>query len=329
MVPMKRVLIRQNTFMRIGVIVLLLLCVVLLIILVLLSDEWLWWRLNDYIQPEGPTQRKDLVNAFVLIVGGVVAFLIASAAMGNLYMTRRNLRQQRELDERRAQDDALQAYYEQVGYLLTEHKLGEVQNRNHPVRLLAQAQTQTVLRRVDGKRKGDLVRFLSGGQLIGGENIISLAGVDLSRADLKDANLCGAVLGAANLSRADLSIANLRGVDLSGANLNRADLSGANLSRADLSEANLILADLSEANLTEAGLGAANLTRANLSGARLRRANLILANLSGADLSGADLYEAKFASAIMPNQQKYEDWIKTQEGGTGSPQQVEDPRSTA
>jgi hypothetical protein len=294
MVPMKRVLIRQNTFMRIGVIVLLLLCVVLLIILVLLSDEWLWWRLNDYIQPEDPTQRKDLVNAFVLIVGGVVAFLIASAAMGNLYMTRRNLRQQRELDERRAQDDALQAYYEQVGYLLTEHKLGEVQNRNHPVRLLAQAQTQTVLRRVDGKRKGDLVRFLSGGQLIGGENIISLAGVDLSRADLKDANLCGAVLGAANLSRADL-----------------------------------ILADLSEANLTEAGLGAANLTRANLSGARLRRANLILANLSGADLSGADLYEAKFASAIMPNQQKYEDWIKTQEGGTGSPQQVEDPRSTA
>jgi hypothetical protein len=294
MVPMKRVLIRQNTFMRIGVIVLLLLCVVLLIILVLLSDEWLWWRLNDYIQPEDPTQRKDLVNAFVLIVGGVVAFLIASAAMGNLYMTRRNLRQQRELDERRAQDDALQAYYEQVGYLLTEHKLGEVQNRNHPVRLLAQAQTQTVLRRVDGKRKGDLVRFLSGGQLIGGENIISLAGVDLSRADLKDANLCGAVLGAANLSRA-----------------------------------NLILADLSEANLTEAGLGAANLTRANLSGARLRRANLILANLSGADLSGANLYEAKFASAIMPNQQKYEDWIKTQEGGTGSPQQVEDPRSTA
>src|SRR5215204_1772288 len=302
MVPMKRVLIREDTFMRIGVIVLLLLCVVLLIILALLSGEWLWWPLTDYIQPEDPTQRKDLVNVFVLIVGGVVAFLIASAAMGNLYMTRRNLRQQRELDERRAQDDALQAYYEQVGDLLTEHKLGEVQNRNHPVRLLAQAQTQTVLRRVDGKRKGDLVRFLSGGQLIGGENIISLAGVDLSRADLKDANLCGAVLGAANLSRADLSIANLRGVDLSGANLSRADLS--------------------EANLTEAGLGAANLTRANLSGARLRRADLILANLSG-----ANLYGAKFASAIMPNQQKYEDWIKTQEGGTGSPQ-VEAPRST-
>src|SRR5215216_6368382 len=227
MVPMKRVLIRENTFMRIGVIVLLLLCVVLLIILALLSCEWLWWRLTDYIQPEDPTQRKDLVNVFVLIVGGVVAFLIASAAMGNLYMTRRNLGQQRELDERRAQDDALQAYYEQVGNLLTEHKLGEVQNRNHPVRLLAQAQTQTVLRRVDGKRKGDLVRFLSGGQLIGGANIISLAGVDLSRADLKDANLSGVDLSEANLTEAGLGAANLTRANLSGANLYEAKFASA------------------------------------------------------------------------------------------------------
>lgn len=44
------------------------------------------------------------------------------------------------------------------------------------------------------------------------------------RADLNDANLCGADLDGANLNDA-----NLRGVDLYGANLNDADLRGANL----------------------------------------------------------------------------------------------------
>ena len=52
---------------------------------------------------------------------------------------------------------------------------------------------------------------------------------DLTRADLRYANLGGA----------DLTDADLTGADLAGANLTDADLAGANLTRADLTRANL------------------------------------------------------------------------------------------
>ncbi len=67
---------------------------------------------------------------------------------------------------------------------------------------------------------------------------------DGSRADLRDANLCGADLrGAdlrdANLCGADLRDANLCGADLRDADLRDANLCGANLCGADLRDANL------------------------------------------------------------------------------------------
>lgn len=225
-----------------------------------LGGEWLWERMSNYVVPETPTERKDLLNVFVLIAAGVVGFLTALAAMLNVYMSRRNLHQQRELDERRAQDDALQAYYEQMGDLLTKHKLGETKNAEDPVRLLAQAQTHTVLRRVDATRKGDLVRFLYGAALITGERPIlyirgaGLSNADLSRAHLRDAVLRGAYLRAANLTRANLARANLTGADLSAANLRGAYLIAADLNGADLNGADLWRADLSGANLEEANM---------------------------------------------------------------------------
>lgn len=67
-----------------------------------------------------------------------------------------------------------------------------------------------------------------------GEQPQSLAGVDLSRADLRGVNLSKADLFDANLSRADLFDADLRE-----ANLIDVDLSGAKLWSANLSEADL------------------------------------------------------------------------------------------
>jgi hypothetical protein len=58
--------------------------------------------------------------------------------------------------------------------------------------------------------------------------------IDLSGANLSDANLRDADLSGANLRGANLSDANLSGADLSGANLSDANLRGANLSGADL-----------------------------------------------------------------------------------------------
>ena len=65
----------------------------------------------------------------------------------------------------------------------------------------------------------------------------SLVKVDLSWANLREADLSGVDLSGANLSWANLSGADLREANLSWANLREADLRGADLSGVDLSGA--------------------------------------------------------------------------------------------
>ncbi|EIC3975337.1 pentapeptide repeat-containing protein [Salmonella enterica subsp. enterica serovar Bovismorbificans] len=62
-----------------------------------------------------------------------------------------------------------------------------------------------------------------------------------SRADLRDADLCGANLRGAYLRDADLCGANLRGANLCGAYLRDANLRGANLCDADLPDLTFVI----------------------------------------------------------------------------------------
>ncbi|ECW1145589.1 pentapeptide repeat-containing protein [Salmonella enterica] len=107
-----------------------------------------------------------------------------------------------------------------------------------------------------------------------------------SRANLCDANLCGA---------------DLRGANLCDANLRGADLRGANLCDANLCGANLCDANLCGANLCDANLCGANLCDANLCDTNLRGADLCDTNLRGADLYGADLRDANLCGADLPD----------------------------
>lgn len=103
---------------------------------------------------------------------------------------------------------------------------------------------------------------------------------------LRDARLNGVNLSLANLEDADLTEANLEGVDLSSANLAEANLSKANLKKANLISANLARADMS---------------RANMSDANLRNSDLFDTNLSLACLSGSDLRYAEIGTANLTN----------------------------
>src|SRR5215213_3532601 len=80
------------------------LAAILAIIAVAAVPFLLWDALSNYINPATATERKDVVNMFVLSVAGLVGSITALAAVGNLILSRRNLQQQRELDDRRAQD---------------------------------------------------------------------------------------------------------------------------------------------------------------------------------------------------------------------------------
>ncbi len=133
---------------------------------------------------------------------------------------------------------------------------------------------------------------------------------DLSGAEFSSTNLNHAVLIEANLSHVNISHdftifpwsmshADLRGANLSGAMLWAVDISGAVMGEADLSDANLDKADLTGASLEEANLTNASLREANLSGAILSQANLTSAHLDEANLSSARIDEANLSDADL------------------------------
>jgi hypothetical protein len=94
---------------------------------------------------------------------------------------------ERDLAEQRAQDEALQAYLDQMGGLLLERDL-RTSEKGSEVRTLARARTLTVLGRLDPNRKTALMQFLVEAELVqrvdGRVPIISLRGADLTRLTL-------------------------------------------------------------------------------------------------------------------------------------------------
>jgi hypothetical protein len=184
------------------------------------------------------------------------------------------LQKRRELDveHQRAQDEALQAYLDQMSHLLTDKELRRTTDWLDEARITARARSLAALRRLDGEHRKSVLQFLYETQLInrrestfvegvthelGPARIVGLSGVDLRSADLRYIYLSNAALNGALLDNADLREAKLRDIDLGGAYLSGADLRGG-----DLRGASLINAELQ------------------------RKDEL---NLSGADLSGADL----------------------------------------
>ena len=105
---------------------------------------------------------------------------------------------------------------------------------------------------------------------------ISMIGMYMAHANLREARLGFATLSETDLSGANLESANLHRAFLQDSNLSRTNLREAILSETNLSGANLSRADLRDADLTYAEFGAADFTNAllgntNLSGARFRR----------------------------------------------------------
>ncbi len=149
-------------------------------------------------------------------------------------------------------------------------------------KMTARAITINALRQLNSERKGQLLRFLYEGGLIGGcrsfdrktgkpnecsgQVIVDLstAKLDKARPDspkplyLQNAVLNEAVLDGARLQNTSLNNASMRNAKLRSADLSNAVLAGANLSLADLRNASLVAADLRNANLKGAKVAGAN-----------------------------------------------------------------------
>ena len=136
---------------------------------------------------------------------------------------------------------ALEAYIDKMSELLLDKENPLRQSKpEDEERKIARVRTLTVLPRLDGGRKRNVIHFLVESGLIGkGESYLIERGADLSKADLSQFKLSGVELSGANLSEANLTGAELSGANLSGANLSGADLSYANLKGAKVTDKQL------------------------------------------------------------------------------------------
>jgi hypothetical protein len=259
-----------------------------------------FWRWTEFGEKSG-WEYLQLLGTLAIPVVIFVGTLVFTARQNDQQQLTEKQRAQaeRELAEQQAQDEALQAYLDQMGQLMLDRKLLEAEQID-PVHTLAQARTSTAILRLDAEHNQSVIRFLSSSGLLGwsgnGKICICL---------LSDVALENAKLSHVNLQYAELSFADLKGADLSRSVFFEANLSHAVLWKADLSGSTLRAADLTLANLISADLSGADLTCADLSGAL------------GITNEELDQQGATLQGATMPDGQKYEDWLKRQRGQQG------------
>jgi uncharacterized protein YjbI with pentapeptide repeats len=220
----------------------------------------------------------------------------AAIGFGGLWFNAQQRDREQTLAREHAQDEALQAYLDQISQLLADEK--RPLHRAYPgdsLSMVARARTLAVLNRLGSERKSSVLQFLYETGLIDKENpIVKLSGI----------SILGSITGAADLSGVRLAFVYMGGADLSGVRMTGADLAfsalpGVDLREADISDSTLDYTDLSGADLrntvlsntvfTNTFLNDANMEMVHLWGNDLTGANLSDANLRGADFIGSDI----------------------------------------
>jgi uncharacterized protein YjbI with pentapeptide repeats len=235
-----------------------------------------------------------------------VALAVVAVLLNQWQTNREKDREEKRADAARlaAEDnvrqETLQAYLGSMSDLMLERDLLVTQG-HEAVRSVARTITLTALRRLDGERKGLIVRFLSEAGLIAASN----PRVRLDNADLRGVKLRDAILDQISLEGADLRRSDLRGISLSYSTLINVKLQDAKLDRATLLRACIDHARFDRASLYEGNLQGMNGIYARFPGADLRTAYLSEAwgyyiDFTGADLRGAQLdASGKFAPARL------------------------------
>jgi hypothetical protein len=206
---------KRKMMLVIGVIVLV---VVLAFILSVIRFGWDWTGFTSVTGPIlKPNQQyrsaKTLWDVLQLLAALLIPIVI-------VVFTTRFTKQQSQTEHETTLDNQreilLQDYLNKIADLLLDtNRPLRKSVEDDEVRKIARVWTLTALRRLDGERKGSVIRFLHEANLINKDNYI----VDLRGADLKGANLEYSHLEGARLRGVHLEFASLQGASLEGANL--------------------------------------------------------------------------------------------------------------
>ena len=274
------------------------------------TRRWRWAGLTG--QPgtdEGSKTLWDWLQLLVIPLGLAAVAFALNLAQSNREQHREDRRAARErsIAADRLREDALATYLQQISDLMLERGL-LTSRAGSETQAIARTLTLSVLRRLDPKRKGIVVRFLDESGLIRGRTIrgpepkIKLAGADLRFVVLTSSQRAstssrqggiGFPLSNASFDGADLRYANFRGALLQYMSFSAADLREADFSTATILDVSFLSADLSGANFSQASIGRSNFENTCLSNARFARAGLFDSNLTAASGHDVDLSHAK------------------------------------
>ena len=248
----------------------------------------------------------------------IVPFVLALAAFAlNAAQDRRESTRDEERASReraaaddRAREDSLRGYFQQISDLITDHRLGShgpqsLTSRSPDVEGLARTLTLTVLRRLDGERKGLVLQFLAEAKLIvPGRRWRSSTSTRLPSPSPSFRHLKSPPCVLPRQQRCweppvepVTTKVSLRGADLRGAVLRGRSL-GVSFQPSRTS-ARVFAADLSRTDLRNADFQDAALLGVSFDHADLRGADFSGATLSAATFHGACLTEANFVHASL------------------------------
>ncbi|MCA9919612.1 MAG: pentapeptide repeat-containing protein [Anaerolineales bacterium] len=264
-----------------------------------------WTGFGDYTDQNGEFYRgKTLYDWLELLIiptalGIIVWFLNKQDNANDRILTKDNQRQA-----------ILDDYLNTMATYVLENQLC-LSEKGSEIRNIARVRTISVLRELDGERKGQVLNFLSGANLIKKPDpVINLHGADFSHTKFDDTFEYGPYnetgIGI-DLSNSQLQSCNFYKASLTGANFDNSELAHSNFS-----ESCLRFASFENTSFYQTYFFKSDLSETRFNNVWSKNANFGKANLRGADMG--DFYflyrEWQFQDATMPDGSSLKTWLR-------------------
>jgi uncharacterized protein YjbI with pentapeptide repeats len=284
---------------------------------------------NEEVQP--PKTLWDFLQLLIVPAILVVIALAFNASQASRERKRedRRIREDRALAESAREDAILDAYFAKISGLMLDRGLkgapgpfnafpkGRQDAAAERVRQVARTVTLETLRRLNGSRKGEVIRFLAESRLLIGKRsdfLVRVSGLPLVREGAR-AHVTDWSIPAIDLKGADLRGVDLRGADLVGTTsmekdrhdyqlIQNADLRGARFDHANL--VNIVFGSFGKpqeqsgiTDLSGASFNDATIENASFSYSDLRRASFTKATVRYVKFDHAELNRAVFDYAFI------------------------------
>ncbi len=241
-----------------------------------------------------------LIIPLALVIGGYL--LNRSEKRHEIKLSKEKAEKDRLNAENLNQETALNDYFDRMSDLLLNFQLKE-SPMNSVERDVARTRTLTVLHRLNGERKANVLNFLAESKLIqnGLPPIINLGNANfknlkISNGLLRNIYLLSVDFRDSNFWGTDFSNSCLEGCDFLASSGEHAKFIGARLIHTRLAKCILDRADFSNASLFNVSFFESSFQFAKFTNTEMEGADFYMANLENALLEGADMVGIKYLS---------------------------------